>query len=291
MSFILDALRKSEHERQRQTGPALAELPVAPAKPRSNLWAPVVVALLLVNLAVVGVFLIRKAREAGPAASAPAASTAMPPQQKVPAPATAPAPPRQAVPATTMAPAPAAVAPSRQAPSLAGPAARSIAPPPPPVLSQAATGANRNSLAEEASTAPPTLDPRMAAAAAAAPPGPPAVMRAAPVKPGSVIYESLPDSAALGGGAQSSSQRPAQAASARANALPPVDELYATGAVQPLNLDLHVWSTKPSERMVFINSHKYHEGDSIQDGLVVSEITSGGVVLDYRGRSYMLSRQ
>ena len=33
MSFILDALRKSEHERQRQTGPALAEVPVAAPKP------------------------------------------------------------------------------------------------------------------------------------------------------------------------------------------------------------------------------------------------------------------
>ena len=61
MSFILDALRKSEHERQRQTGPALVEVAVAPAKPRSNVWATVAIALLLVNLVAVGVFLIRKA--------------------------------------------------------------------------------------------------------------------------------------------------------------------------------------------------------------------------------------
>ena len=33
MSFILDALRKSEHARQKQTGPALAEVPVAAPKP------------------------------------------------------------------------------------------------------------------------------------------------------------------------------------------------------------------------------------------------------------------
>ncbi len=33
MSFILDALRKSEHARQRQTGPGLAEVPIAPTKP------------------------------------------------------------------------------------------------------------------------------------------------------------------------------------------------------------------------------------------------------------------
>ena len=32
MSFILDALRKSEHERQRQGGPGLAEVAVAAPK-------------------------------------------------------------------------------------------------------------------------------------------------------------------------------------------------------------------------------------------------------------------
>ena len=36
MSFILDALRKSEHARQRQTGPGLAEVPVAPTRPKTN---------------------------------------------------------------------------------------------------------------------------------------------------------------------------------------------------------------------------------------------------------------
>mgnify|MGYP001590362261 FL=1 len=39
MSFILDALRKSEHDRQRQSGPALAEVPIAAPKPKSNVWA------------------------------------------------------------------------------------------------------------------------------------------------------------------------------------------------------------------------------------------------------------
>ena len=47
MSFILDALRKSEHARQRQTGPGLAEVPVAPAKSRTNVWATAAVALLV----------------------------------------------------------------------------------------------------------------------------------------------------------------------------------------------------------------------------------------------------
>ena len=71
MSFILDALRKSEHERQRQTGPGLAEVAVAPAKPRSNVWATAAIALLVVNLVAVGVLLLRKASRE-PAAAAPA---------------------------------------------------------------------------------------------------------------------------------------------------------------------------------------------------------------------------
>ena len=49
MSFILDALRKSEHARQRQTGPGLAEAPIAPTKARTNVWATAAVALLLVG--------------------------------------------------------------------------------------------------------------------------------------------------------------------------------------------------------------------------------------------------
>ena len=50
MSFILDALRKSEHERQRQTGPALVETPVATPKPKSNVWATAAIALLVVTV-------------------------------------------------------------------------------------------------------------------------------------------------------------------------------------------------------------------------------------------------
>jgi hypothetical protein len=61
MSFILDALRKSEHERQRQTGPGLAEVAVAPPRTRTNVWATAAIALLVVNLVAIGVLLLRKA--------------------------------------------------------------------------------------------------------------------------------------------------------------------------------------------------------------------------------------
>ena len=62
MSFILDALRKSEHARQHHKGPALAEVPIAAAKPRTNLWATAAVGLLVVNLVAVGVLMLRRAQ-------------------------------------------------------------------------------------------------------------------------------------------------------------------------------------------------------------------------------------
>ncbi len=73
MSFILDALRKSEHARQRQTGPGLAEVPIAPTKPGTNVWATAAIALLVVNLVAVGILLLRRAQkeDANPTLVAP----------------------------------------------------------------------------------------------------------------------------------------------------------------------------------------------------------------------------
>src|SRR4030088_709216 len=53
MSFILDALKKSESDRQRQSGPALFEVKVAPPRTGLPTWAVAVAALLVVNLAIV----------------------------------------------------------------------------------------------------------------------------------------------------------------------------------------------------------------------------------------------
>jgi general secretion pathway protein B len=53
MSFILDALKKSESDRQRQSGPALFEVKVAPPRTGLPLWAIAIAALLVVNLAIV----------------------------------------------------------------------------------------------------------------------------------------------------------------------------------------------------------------------------------------------
>src|ERR1700730_11287192 len=54
MSFILDALKKSETDRQRQNGPALFEVRVAPPRSGLPLWAMGLAGLLAVNLLIGG---------------------------------------------------------------------------------------------------------------------------------------------------------------------------------------------------------------------------------------------
>lgn len=54
MSFILDALRKSEHERQRSAVPGLSQVPLATPQPQLPRWALAVMAVLAASLLVLG---------------------------------------------------------------------------------------------------------------------------------------------------------------------------------------------------------------------------------------------
>jgi hypothetical protein len=72
MSFILDALKKSETDRQRQNGPALFEVRVAPPKTGLPLWAIGLGGLLAVNLVIVAWVLLRKPSTPDAAATPPA---------------------------------------------------------------------------------------------------------------------------------------------------------------------------------------------------------------------------
>ena len=115
MSFILDALKKSESDRQRQSGPALFEVKVAAPRTRLPLWAIAIAGLLAVNLAIVMWMLWRH----------PAPRSAATGAQPLLAPAAAAGP--QAAGATTPAPVPASV-------PLPAPAAQPPATAPSPVL-------------------------------------------------------------------------------------------------------------------------------------------------------------
>lgn len=71
MSFILDALKKSESERRRQGGPALLEMRVSPPRRGLPLWAVLIAIALLANLAILAYLLLRQ--PASPAVAVPAA--------------------------------------------------------------------------------------------------------------------------------------------------------------------------------------------------------------------------
>jgi general secretion pathway protein B len=60
MSFILDALKKSESERNRQTGPVLMDVRIAAPRRRLPAWIWVIGAVLLANLVVLGYLMLRK---------------------------------------------------------------------------------------------------------------------------------------------------------------------------------------------------------------------------------------
>ena len=78
MSFILDALRKSEIERQRQSGPSIAEIPIAREDRRLPVALVAIGVLLAVNVGVLLFFLLRDGGAAAPEVAAPVAATTAP---------------------------------------------------------------------------------------------------------------------------------------------------------------------------------------------------------------------
>lgn len=254
MSFILDALKKSENERKRTIGPSLADAPVHRVRSDRPWWALAVAALLVVNLGVLVVVLTRK-NDAGTATAAPTLPTSAP---------AAAAPPPASAPRTnpaTLPPNPNAGAPANS------PAVRSLA--------EEAAGSEDayqdSSLADYDAS-----DPALAAAGAV-PEGPPIVR---PID--------APAVAPLNGRFDSQTRTPAP----RGETLPSLSSLTATGFNLPeMKLDIHVYSAQPAERFIFVNMRKYQEGQTLSEGPTVERITPDGVVLNAQGTRFLLPRQ
>ena len=242
MSFILDALKKSEIERQRQSVPGLIDVPPASKRRRLPWWAVSLGVLLLVNVLVLSFLLIRGGRRPVAQAQAQAATT--------PAAAAAAA-------GMTAAAAPAAGSPSAGTPAETGTVARQ----------DERHFSPLDSAPQYAPEIPvPNDAPAPSPGAAAAPRG---VRRADPVL--------------------SDNQVPAD----DDEVLPSVNELNLSGqqALPELHLDVHVFGTKPSERFVYINMRKYHEGATLQEGPVLEHIRRDGAVLNFHGVRFLLPRQ
>ena len=114
MSFILDALKKSESERHRNSGPVLMDVRIAPPRRRLPAWAWIIIAVLVANFMVLAWLLWlspakRSAKVRPPAvAVAPAPASAVPAQPAapvLPTPSLPPPLPAEPAGATTAAPA------------------------------------------------------------------------------------------------------------------------------------------------------------------------------------------
>ncbi|WP_129776178.1 general secretion pathway protein GspB [Peristeroidobacter soli] len=274
MSFILDALKKSENERQRNTGPSLADVRAVRRSNERPWWVVAVAALLVVNLGVLLVVLLRNGDAKSPQSA-----------QAAPAPVPS-APPPQAVPQQNYnaQPAPAQQYQYQYQQQQQRPQQQSY-------QQTVPTDPSVRSLADEASGYGEGYpeDPANShlSSAAAVPEGPPMVRQI-----------QAPSVAPLPSGAVFEAKQAANAPAAGSGALvgnetlPTLEDLASSGTNLPdLHLDIHVNSQKPSERFVFVNMKKYLEGEVLKEGPTVERITPEGVILNQRGLRFLLPRQ
>ena len=226
MSFILDALKKSENERAHNAPPEFATVPPAGDAPRAPRWLWLLAALLAINVIALTALALRPDRET----------------------------PNLSV---------AAEAPAQTAPATSASVAATDK------FSDQLDEARRRRI-EQSATIAPALD----APAENTPP-----VEAAETAP-----------LAMRGDLPAADTRDQDTQRAL---LPSLTELRLDGSLQlpELHVDIHVYSDNPVDRFVFINMNKYRERDQLSEGPVVREIARDGVVLEHRGKTFMLPRE
>jgi general secretion pathway protein B len=268
MSFILDALKKSESDRQRQSGPALYEVKVAAPRSQLPYWAIGLIVLLGVNLIIVAWALLRRPSH-GPDTPAVAAANAPTPTPNAP---------QAATPSTAPPQASAQVPPS--APASQGPATF-IAGGQGPPAQRAAPGASPAAYSD----LPPEEDSTGAAAHGNAQAAPRAAQE------GSGEANPRPDDYAP---ATEPSKAPGlgfHVTRGTAEGVPLYSQVSSGAGIPELRLDMHAYDNNPQKRFVLINMKKEREGDMLPDGTTrVDTITPDGVVLDHEGTKFLLPR-
>jgi general secretion pathway protein B len=213
MSFILDALKKSEAERLRKDTPGFADVPDTAREKTSTRWIWIVVALVVINIAALAVLFVKTDRVQETVAVV-----------RTTEPAVSEAPPIEA--------------------------------------------------AEQAAATPEIMQPARPAAMAPDP-----------------VTRAVIDIAS-----QSADPAPPVARHSSAQ----VGESYATfndlraqGVLQlpDMHLDIHVYSSEPEDRFVFVNMSKYKERATLDEGPVIREITPDGVILEHDGTGFLLPRE
>ncbi len=278
MSFILDALKKSESDRQRQSGPSLFEVKVAPPRRTLPIWAIAIAVLLGINIIVVSWMLLRR-----PAAQQPAAVGN--------APAAAPAP----APAANSGAAPSA-APGGHASGADVMSGRSLpesARPPVRPGGTAPTGPAPSAAAAGAGSGGPLAAGPPLSSRAASPDQAPATAPAAAATGRNADQNA--DQPPAGGNSSdyAPAVQPAAGSGGSGGAtgdLPIYQQIASSAGLPDLHLDLHVFADRPRDRFVMINMHRLGEGGSLPNGVQVVAIRPDGVVLTYRGSRFLLPR-
>jgi len=205
MSFILDALKKSETERQEQTGAEFSNVPSSSGEPQSFKWLWILALLLLVNVIVLFGILLRE--DEAPDTPTPVEQT-------------------------------------------------------PVEQSQPASSSFEDRIAEARQNQP---------------------------APDTKTAESSPSQPA----STAPVEAPPQTVAQSGPRLMTIDELRLNGTLQlpELHVDIHVYAVDPAERFVFINMKKHRENSQLDEGPVVAEITTDGVILKHQGSTFLLPRE
>jgi general secretion pathway protein B len=269
MSYILDALKKSERKRPPGSVPDLFTVqgPLPPPADRRRRTAGVA-ALAIVGLAAVLGWVWFQGRER-PVVETPA-------QPAVPA-----RPPA----ARDAAPAPAAKAaiPSSQRPALAG---RSVAAGGAPKAGSSAVSKSAASLQRAVPSAPsapvPAVAPPLLASPAAAPAPAPALVPL-PVDGTDTVPSTGPAAAVPADAAPV--LPPAEGAPPADSRVVGIEELPADvrAALGKFAISGHVWSEEPALRLVTVQDRIVREGGEAAPGVRLEEITQTGAVLTVRG--------
>lgn len=295
MSYILDALRRADAERERGAVPGLHAQPLPgaglPAGERRPPW-PVLLAgagtVVILGLAVAVWLLWQR----GPAASATGtpvqvATTAPPPPTASAAPVP---PPAASVPSTVPVPAPTASA-APAAP--AAPAASAAVPAPartpagaastPPASGLAAVPGPTPSRAQPPAPQPPTRSVDPAPVVRERPSPPP--------RPSADTDRTAPAAARTDTAAERAAPPPSPAAPAAVapeRRIYAVDELPAEirGSLPPLAISGSIYSEDPASRFLMVNGEVVREGGRLGPDVVLEQIQPKSAVLRYKGYRY-----
>jgi general secretion pathway protein B len=261
MSYILEALRKSDQQRNRGASPTLLTTHAAPdgsSRPGYALYG-LIAAMLIIGIAI---------------------GWWRPWHQETPAPAPAPLPPLAApvtIPpldvATVRAPEPERkiepLQPVRLPAASVQPAMKQVTPAPAPVSAQ---------LAATPSGITPNATPQAS---------PPVGAAKAPVAATVMIAPSPAPQPAPSSPQQSPNTAPIATATLSYSELP----FAIQQEIPRLTIAVHAYAKDPKNRLVTIDNRLLHEGDEVSPGLKMEQITPDGMIFNYKGYRFRRSVQ